>query len=74
MLALVDQCVQAGLQLRPGECYTYRHPPVLGGDYTLENTAVTTLSAHYGFYGDLHLQARGVADGQQVVLRLRRDA
>ena len=74
MIPLVDRCVAAGLFLRSGQCYTYRQPPVLGGDYTVANTTVTTLLDHYAFYGALHDRIKDLADGEKVHLDLRRDA
>src|SRR5262249_25703840 len=32
MIPLVDQLVKAGITLGPGECYSYRQAPILGGD------------------------------------------
>jgi hypothetical protein len=56
MIPLVDACVAAGLKLPPGHCYGYKKPPVLGGDYTVENTEVVDLSQHYSVLGQLHAQ------------------
>src|SRR5262245_29228232 len=39
MIPLIDQLVEAGISLQPGQCYGYKVPPVLGGEYTVENTA-----------------------------------
>ena len=38
MIPLVDQLVAEGMTLKAGECYSYKQLPVLGGDYTIENT------------------------------------
>lgn len=37
MIPLVDHLVEAGRVLRPGRCYSFIVPPVLGGEYTFEN-------------------------------------
>lgn len=71
MIPLVDELTAAGIVTGPGECYTYRTPPVLGGEYTVENTAVLKIVEHYGFYGSIHEQLRGVPDGAKVVLKVR---
>lgn len=72
MIPLVDQCVNAGLLLEAGQCYTYAKPPVLGGEYTTENTRVIAIGEHYGFYGSLHRQLRDLPDGAQVELKWKR--
>ncbi len=69
MIPLVNQLVAAGLRLGPGECYSYKQPPVLGGDYTVENSAILPIAEHFGFYGSIHDQIRDVPDGTPVELR-----
>lgn len=66
MLPLVDACVAAGLLLQPGQCYSYRRPPVLGGAYSVGNTIVTSLSDHYKFYGAVYDRIKDLPDGEQV--------
>ena len=68
MVPLIDELVQAGVRLRPGTCYTYRKPPIIGGDYSVENTAVVPIAEHYGFYGDLYQQTKDIRDGTPVIL------
>ncbi len=68
MVPLVDQMVAAGVVLRPGQCYGFKTPPVLGGDYTVENTGALALGDYLGAYGSIHEQLRDVPDGSRVVL------
>jgi hypothetical protein len=70
MIPLVDKVVAAGLRLGPGLCYGYKLSPVLGGAYSVENTAVLPISEHYAFNADLHEQLRTVKDGEQVILEV----
>jgi Domain of unknown function (DUF1851) len=44
MIPLVDQLLAAGVTLKKGECYSFKQPPVLGGDYTVENTCVLPIA------------------------------
>jgi hypothetical protein len=74
MIPLVDRCVAAGVTLPPGHCYSYRQSPVLGGDYTVANTAVVPLAEHYGLYGALYERLKDAPDGTRVHLRVHRDA
>jgi hypothetical protein len=68
MIPLVDQLVAAGLTLKPGECYSYTVPPVLGGGYTVENTYVLPIAEHYSVYGPVHNQIKDLPDGSEVVI------
>ena len=56
MIPLVDECVAAGLKLAPGHCYGFKKPPVIGGEYDLDNTEVVDLYTHYSVLGQLHAQ------------------
>jgi hypothetical protein len=68
MIPLVDKLVAAGMRLGPGQCYGYKMPPVLGGDYTVANTCVLPIAEQYGFHADLHEQIKDVPDGTEVRL------
>lgn len=68
MIPLIDRLVAAGLTLREGECYSYKQPPVLGGDYTVENTCMLPIFEHYAVYGSIHNQIKDLPDGTQVVI------
>jgi hypothetical protein len=70
MVPLVDRLVAAGVVLHPGQCYGFKVPLVLGGDYTVENIASMTLLDYLGAYGSIHEQLRDVPEGTQVVLNV----
>jgi hypothetical protein len=67
-IPLVDAMTEAGTTLEAGQCFTFRHPPVTGGEYDVSNVAVTTISNHFAGYGKIHEQVRDVPDGRQVEL------
>jgi len=48
-ISLVSQCSRAGMKLGPYECYGFRVPPTLGGQYELPNLVPTKLSTHYSY-------------------------
>ncbi|WP_148087920.1 DUF1851 domain-containing protein [Gemmata obscuriglobus] len=73
MGSLVESAVAAGLMIGRGECYGFKRPPVLGGDYTVENTFVLPVSEHLAFLGELHKQLRDMPDGSSVELKIRRE-
>jgi len=73
VIPLVDRCVSAGLTLGNGQCYSYRVPPLLGGDYTVENTEVVNLEVHYSVYAQIHEQIKDLPDGTKIELKMRQD-
>lgn len=70
MIPLVDKMVAAGILLQPGQCYGFRIPPVMGGDYTVENAGPLAVGDYLGAYGSIHEQLRDVPDGTKVVLKV----
>lgn len=67
-IPLVDDCVAVGMTLAPGQCYGYKVPPLLGGDYAADNLEPTDLAVHYGFLADVYHQVKDLPDGTQVQL------
>jgi hypothetical protein len=49
---------EAGIVLRPGECYSPINPPILGGSLSNDNLRPTPLVVHSVRMGDVHRQAR----------------
>jgi hypothetical protein len=72
MIPLIDRLVAAGLTLREGQCYSYKKPPVLGGDYTVENTCVLPIPEHFGANGSIHNQIKDLPDGTQVMINVKK--
>lgn len=70
MIPLVDQLVAAGVLLAPGQCYGFKTPPVLGGEYTVENCGPLSAIDYLGAYGSIHQQMRDLPDGTRVVLKV----
>lgn len=69
-IPLVDMLIAAGKSLRPGQCYGFKLPPVLGGQYTVENLGILSIPDYLGAYGSIHEQLRAVPDGAQVVIEV----
>jgi hypothetical protein len=67
MIPLVDELVARGITLQPGQCYGFKTPPVLGGNYTIENVAPLPIWDYLAGYGSIHEQLQDVPDGSQVV-------
>lgn len=66
MIPIVDQLVASGCVLDPGQCYSYKVLPVLGGSYAPEGRALLPISEHFGAWGSLHHQIADLPDGSQV--------
>lgn len=56
-LKLVDDCRRAGMQLAPGQCYSFRIPPTLGGKYEASNLKPTELAVHFSYQAYILKQA-----------------
>lgn len=48
-IQLTDACRRAGLTLAKGQCYGFKVPPTLGGEYRVENLQPTHLAMHYSY-------------------------
>jgi hypothetical protein len=68
MIPLVDRLVAAEKDLAPGRCYSFVIPPILGGDYTVGNTATLGVAEHFEVYAAIHKQLRDLPDGTKVRL------
>jgi hypothetical protein len=71
-IRIVDECLQAGLKLSPNQCYSFKVPPMLGGNYEVENLEPTDLSIHYSFLADICRQTKDLPVGTKVRIVLER--
>jgi hypothetical protein len=69
MIPLVDQLLAAGMTLGPGQCYAFKQPTVLGGEFEPSNVSVMDIEQYLASLGLLHQQIKGLPDGTQVVVR-----
>jgi len=63
---LVDACRHAGLGLKEGQCYAFKLPTLLGGEYRTENICVAVLDEWMRFMRDMHHQVGHLPDGATV--------
>ena len=66
MISIVDRCVQAGLSLGENQCYGFKMPPILGGNYETANIIPIDLKAHYSFLADMFQQTKNLPDGTKI--------
>lgn len=55
-LSLVNDCRRAGMTLADNECYGFKIPPILQGQYEVANLKPTPLDQHYSLLAHLHKQ------------------
>ena len=70
LMGIVDEAVEAGLKLGPGECLGFKTLPILGGDYVPENLYVSTVEKYWSFCGYVHAQIDGHPDGAEIEIDL----
>jgi len=68
MIPLVDALLGAGMLLGPDQCYGFKIPPLLGGEYTVENISPIGLSEYYSFMAEICRQTKDLPDGTKVRL------
>jgi hypothetical protein len=57
---------EAGLVAEGSEILDYKVPPVLGGDFEVDNLRVTDFEVAVGLAGQLHEQIKDLPDGAEV--------
>jgi hypothetical protein len=63
---LVGDILQRGVRLAPGQCFSYKHPPVLGGQMEPANFEATDLSVHFSILGQINRQVKDLPDGTPI--------
>ncbi len=62
----VRELQKRGMELKPGQCYGWKIPPVLGGEPSYENVEPTDVAVHVSLQGQVHEQARHLAPGTRI--------
>jgi hypothetical protein len=66
MASAVDEMVEDGLFLGPGQCYSFRLPPGLGGEYAISNYMITDIRVHLSMHGQIFFRTKDLPDGTKV--------
>ena len=69
MIPIVDQLVASGAVLEPGQCYSFRQLPTLGGSYAADNRMVFPIREHFGAWGSVQRQISEVPDGTEIIIK-----
>lgn len=67
---LADECRRIGKVLADGQCYAFTTPPVLGGEYDVENIWIAHWKEWFSFTADLFRQIKDLPDGATVSLKV----
>jgi hypothetical protein len=54
------------LRLEPGQIYSWKQPPALGGEYELANAEASDVAVHFAVTGQVHRQVRDSPPGTPV--------
>lgn len=63
---MIGDISQRGLRLTRGQCFSYKLPPMLGGQWEPANFEPTDLSVHFSILGQICRQARDLPEGTLV--------
>jgi len=66
MTPLVDECAKALPALSESQCYGFKVPPMLGGEYSLANVEPTDLAVHYSLLAQIYMQTKDLPDGTPI--------
>jgi Domain of unknown function (DUF1851) len=54
------------LRLERGQIYSWKRPPVLGGEYELSNAEASDIAAHFSLTGQIHQQVQNLPAGTPI--------
>jgi hypothetical protein len=63
---VIGELIRAGVRLGPGQIYSYKRPPVLGGAFALDNVEPADIAVHFSLSGQIHEQVRGLPPGTPI--------
>ena len=63
---LINQLVAKGIILKENQVYSFKTPPILGGDYSLDNFEATDISVHFSITGQIIKQIWDARDGTKI--------
>jgi hypothetical protein len=56
--------------LGPGECYSYKHPPALGGSFESANIEAVSAMVHFSIMGQIHQQIKHLPPGTEINIKV----
>jgi len=63
---LVGDLIESGKVLTPGQCYSYKVPPMLNGKMEVDNFEATDLLVHFSMLGQIAKQTQNLPEGTKI--------
>jgi hypothetical protein len=63
---MISDLKRNGRTLEQGKIFSFKKPPVLGGDYVLANIEPTDIEVHFSLNGQIHEKASKLPPGTKV--------
>jgi hypothetical protein len=63
---LVGDLISSGVRLSPGQCYSYKKPPIFGGEIQSANFEPMDLAVHFSVLGQIHKQVKDLPPGTKI--------
>lgn len=63
---LIGDLIEGGTRLAPGQCYSYKVPPMLSGKFELDNFEPTDLLVHCSTCGQIGRQIQNLPEGTKI--------
>jgi hypothetical protein len=63
---MISDLKKSGCLLKPGQIYSFKKAPVLGGEYILSNIEPTDIEVHCSLAGQIHNQVSNLPDGTKI--------
>ena len=67
LVPIIADLKALNILLEKGQCYGYKHPPILGGQYEASNFEPTNLSVHFAVTGQICFQVKDLPAGTEIV-------
>lgn len=66
VVQIIGEFLAHGPKLMAGQIYSFKHPPVLGGEFDIENLEPTDMEVHFSIHGQIHHQVRDLPPGTPI--------
>jgi hypothetical protein len=63
---LIKKLIDSGKVLKEDEVYSFKIPPILGGEYSMDNIEATNMSVHFAISGQVCEQIKDLPDGTKI--------
>ncbi|HKQ76322.1 MAG TPA: T6SS immunity protein Tdi1 domain-containing protein [Blastocatellia bacterium] len=66
LVPIIAELKALNILLERGQCYSYKQPPILSGEYEASNFEPANLSVHFSISGQICLQVKDLPAGTEV--------